>query len=128
MKDIQSTTNFSDSKLNLSAAVKSILLTLFLGFAQLRSCAATVKNIIRQNKKAALQEFLFKTAEVNQDQTVDSIPYLEDQIEALKNQVNFLQQKIIETFEENPKYTLSRTLKASDATKIIQQGLTQNNS
>jgi len=27
LKDIQSTTNFSDSKLNLSAAVKSILLT-----------------------------------------------------------------------------------------------------
>ena len=91
--------------------------------------AATVKNIIRQNKKAALQEFLFKTAEVNQDQTVDSIPYLEDQIEALKNQVNFLQQKIIDLEAKlTPKYALSRTLKASDATKIIQQGLTQNNS
>jgi len=78
----------------------------------------------------SLLEFLFGKTEVNQDQTVDSILYLEDQIEALKNQVNFLQQKIIDLeaklttalrFEENPKYALSCTLKASDATKIIQQ-------
>ena len=59
------------------------------------------KNIIWQNKKAALQEFLFNT-------TVGSILHLEDQIEILQNQVNSLQYRIsdLETKLENPKYAL----------------------
>jgi hypothetical protein len=86
-----------------------------------------VKTIIRQNKKAALQEFLFGKDEVNQDQTLGLIPHLEDQIKILQNQVNFLQDRIsdLETklrFEENSKYALSGTLQAPEATKIIHQG------
>ena len=86
-----------------------------------------VKNIIRQNKKAALQEFLFNTAEINKDQTVGSILHLEDQIKILQNQVNSLQDRISDletklTFEENSKYALSRTLEAPDTMKSIQQG------
>jgi hypothetical protein len=82
-----------------------------------------VKNIIRQNKKAALQEFLFNTAE----ETIGSILHLEDQIKILQNQVNSLQDRIsdLETklrFEENSKYALSRTLEAPDTMKSIQQG------
>ena len=89
-----------------------------------------VKNIIRQNKKAALQEFLFGKDEVNQDQTLGLIPYLQDQIKALNNQVDSLQQKIIQLesklmtalrFGENPKYALRGTLQAPDDTKTIQQ-------
>ena len=86
-------------------------------------CAAIVKNIIRQNKKAALQEFLFGKNEVNQDQTLGLIPHLQDQIKALNNQVDSLQQKIIqlESKLENPKYALRGTLQAPDDTKTIQK-------
>ena len=79
---------------------------------------------IRQNKKAALQEFLFNTAEVNKDQTIGSILHLEDQIKILQNQVNSLQDRIsdLETKLENSKYSLSRTLEAPDTMKSIQQG------
>ena len=61
--------------------------------------AATVKNIIRQNKKSALQEFLFGK---NDDSKLDNqtsnprIKILEDQIQNLSNQVDSLQQKIIQ--------------------------------
>ena len=95
-----------------------------------------VKNIIRQNKKVAFQEFLFGKNEVNQDQTLGLIPHLEDQIKALNNQVDSLQDRIsdLETklfvlrtshgasFEENPKYALRGTLQAPDDTKTIQRG------
>jgi len=81
-----------------------------------------VKNIIRQNKKAALQEFLFGS----QDSiaTPETQNHLNEKIERLQNQVNSLQDRIrdLETTLENSKYDLSRTLKASEATKIIQQG------
>jgi len=84
-----------------------------------------VKNIIRQNKKGALLEFLFGKAEVNQDQTDLCFPHLEDQIQTLQNQVNSLQQKIIE-LEENQtlkiKKALSELLKQSQPSKTIQQG------
>lgn len=80
-----------------------------------------VKNIIRQNKKAALQEFLFGS----QDSIVapETQNHLNEKIETLQNQVNSLQDRIrdLETTLENSKYALSRTLKASEATKIIQQ-------
>jgi uncharacterized protein (DUF3084 family) len=58
-----------------------------------------VKNIIRQNKKSALQEFLFGK---NDDSKLDNqtsnprIKILEDQIQNLSNQVDSLQQKIIQ--------------------------------
>jgi uncharacterized protein YlxW (UPF0749 family) len=85
-------------------------------------CAATGKNIIRQNKKAALQEFLFGS----QDSIAapETQNHLNEKIETLQNQVNSLQDRIrdLETTLENSKYALSRTLKASEATKIIQQG------
>jgi hypothetical protein len=84
-----------------------------------------VKNIIRQNKKAALQEFLFNTAEVNQDLAVGSIPYsdIKDKIQNLQNQVNSLQDRIrdLETTLENSKYALSGHLKPNIPIKTIQQ-------
>ena len=58
-----------------------------------------VKNIIRQNKKSALQEFLFGK---NDDSKLDNqtsnprIKILEDQIQNFSNQVDSLQQKIIQ--------------------------------
>jgi len=83
-----------------------------------------VKNIIRQNKKAALHEFLFGLYNDRSDSCQGSNPQLEDQIAALQNQVNSLQDRIrdLETTRENSKYALSPTLKAPDATKNIQQG------
>ena len=66
----------------------------------MRSCAATVKNVIRQNKKAALQEFLFGSKPTFQE--------MEDKIQNLQNQVNSLQDRIrdLETTRENSKYPL----------------------
>jgi hypothetical protein len=74
-----------------------------------------VKNIIRQNKKAALQEFLFGTTETKVD--------IEEKIQILETQVSSLQQKVInlEAKLENSKDALSGTLEAPDPTKIIQQ-------
>jgi hypothetical protein len=85
-----------------------------------------VKNIIRQNKKAALQEFLFGKDEVNKDQTLGSnlaFQQMEKKIQNLQNQVNSLQDRIrdLETTLENSKYALSGTLEAPETTKIIQQ-------
>ena len=50
--------------------------------------------------------------------------HLNEKIERLQNQVNSLQDRIrdLETTLENSNYALSRTLKASEAMKIIQQG------
>ena len=81
-----------------------------------------VKNIIRQNKKGALLEFLFGS----QDQESSSISIsdeFEKKVQNLHNQVNSLQNRIryLETTLQNSKYALSRTLNAPDATKIIQQ-------
>ena len=83
-----------------------------------------VKTIIRQNQKGALLEFLFGKAELNQDQILGLIPHLQDQMKALNNQVDSLQQKIIqlESKLENPKYALRGTLHAPDDRKTIQQG------
>ena len=77
-----------------------------------------VKNIIRQNKKGALLEFLFGSDNGRGDSYQSSSPtvkILEDQIQALKNQINSLQQKIIqlESKLENPKYALRGTLYGS---------------
>ena len=95
-------------------------------------CAATVKNIIRQNKKAALQEFLFGKGEVNKDQTLGSnlaFQQMEKKIQNLQNQVTLLQQKVINleaklmTVEQNSKYPLSEPSRPLESSKISQQGL-----
>ena len=80
-----------------------------------------VKNIIRQNKKAALQEFLFGSQEII---AIASQNDLEAKIQNLQNQLNSLQQKVIhfEAKLENSKSALSGTLEAPDTMKSIQQG------
>ena len=85
-----------------------------------------VKNIIRQNKKAALQEFLFGSQESIASTEIQND--LKDKIESLENQVNSLQQKVIQleakfmAVERNSKYALSDILEAPRATKNIHQG------
>ena len=111
-----------------------------------------MKNIIRQNKKAALQEFLFgKDADSKPDNQASNprIQILEDQIQTLQNQVNSFQDRIsdlettleemiitlenqvnsfqdrisdLETTLENSKYALRRALESPDTMKSIQQG------
>ena len=53
-----------------------------------------VKNIIRQNKKAALQEFLFGSQKSIASTEIQND--LKDKIESLENQVNSLQEKVIQ--------------------------------
>jgi hypothetical protein len=60
-----------------------------------------VKNIIQQNKKAALQEFLFGKAEDYKSHSIGSIPALEEKIESLENQVNSLQERVIHLEKQN---------------------------
>ena len=80
------------------------------------------KNIIRQNKKAAIQEFLFGSQESIPPTDVQKD--LKNKIESLENQVFSLQGRIVdlETTLENSKYALRGTLEAPDTMKIIQQG------
>ena len=69
-----------------------------------------VKNIIRQNKKAALQEFLFGKDEVNKDQTLGSnlaFQQMEKKIQNLQSQLQSLQQKIMQL--EHNKNILRKT-------------------
>ena len=84
-------------------------------------------NILRQNKKIVLLQFLFGS----QDSIAgpETQNHVNEKIETLQNQVNSLQDRIRHlenTLLENSKYgktcLSSRTLKASDATKILQQG------
>lgn len=88
-----------------------------------------VKNIIRQNKKAALQEFLFGKDEDEENISVNrgsshSFEEMEKKIQNLQNQVNSLQDKTsdLKSTLKNSKYTLSDALEAPNAIKIIQQG------
>jgi hypothetical protein len=83
-----------------------------------------VKNIIQQNKKDALLEFLFGKDEDNKLLGEGSNPQGEEMIKTLQNQVDSLQQRVIhlENQTNDLKNTLSVTLEALDATKIIQQG------
>jgi len=84
-----------------------------------------VKTIIRQNKKAALQEFLFGSDSGESYQgSSPRVKILEDQIKALQNQIDSLQEKIIQLEQNqrlNFKDALRGTLHAPDETKIIQQ-------
>jgi hypothetical protein len=82
-----------------------------------------VKNIIRQNKKGALQKFLFGS-QLNQSiNHSDSQNDLEEKIQILQNQLNSLQQKVIdlETKAENKKYVRREQTKAFGAIKSIPQ-------
>ena len=51
-----------------------------------------VTNIIRQNKKGALHEFLFGSRDSLA--ALETQNYLNEKMETLQNQVNFLQQKM----------------------------------
>jgi hypothetical protein len=81
-----------------------------------------VKNIIRQNKKSAFQEFLFGS----QDSiaAIEPEKNFEAKIENLQNQLDSLQEKVmnLESQTNHLKDALRGTLDAPDATKIIQQG------
>jgi hypothetical protein len=95
-----------------------------------------VKNVIRQNKKAALQEFLFGKDEDKRSSYRGANPVLDAKIQSLQQQVDSLQKKVIHlesklfslrtshgaSFEENSKYLLRGILDDPDDTKIIQQG------
>ena len=81
-----------------------------------------VKNIIRQNKKAALQEFLFGS----QDSiaAIESEKDFEAKIENLQQQVDSLQEKVmnLESQTNHLKDALIGTSDAPEETKISQQG------
>jgi len=88
-----------------------------------------VKNIIRQNKKAALQKFLFIEYTDKQNDNKGSNPkiqLLENQIQNLQNQVNSLQQKVIQleakffTAQQNSKDLLSEPSHPLKSSKTIQ--------
>ena len=82
-----------------------------------------VHNVIRQNKKSALQEFLFRKDQDNKSINQDPNPrikILEDQIQSLQNQINFLQDRICD-LETNSKCALKGTLDEPDEIKTIQQ-------
>jgi len=83
-----------------------------------------VKSIIRQNQKGTLPEFLFGSTQGIESTYPGSSPALDAKIQNFQNQVNFLQQRVInlEAKLENSKYALRVTLDSPDATKIIQQG------
>ena len=78
-----------------------------------------VKDVIRQNKKGALQKFLFGSQLNHSDSQKD----LEEKIQILQNQLNSLQQKVIdlETKAENQKYVRRGQNKASEDIKGVQQ-------
>jgi hypothetical protein len=83
-----------------------------------------VKNIIRQNQKGALLEFLFGKDEDNKLVNQGWNPAFDDRIQNLQNQINSLQQKIIELKHNQTltiKKSLSELLKRSQASKIDQQ-------
>ncbi len=85
-----------------------------------------VKNTIRQNKKVALQEFLFGSQESIASTEIQND--LKDKIESLENQVNSLQQKVIQleakfmTAQQNSKDLLSEASQPLESSKIDQQG------
>ena len=82
-----------------------------------------LKSILRQNKKIALLQFLFGSQDSIAEP--DTQNHLNEKIERLQNQVNFLQQKVIQ-LEQNQildlKYARRGTLESLEATKSIQQG------
>lgn len=85
-----------------------------------------VKNIIRQNKKGALLEFLFESDNDRGDSFQSLSPSLkemEKKIKNLQNQVNSLEARIcdLEITPDNSKYPLSDPSHPSESSKTIQQ-------
>lgn len=81
-----------------------------------------VKNIIRQNKKSALQEFLFGYDSVREQANTStseglSTPFQEmkEKIQNLQNQVTLLQQKVIKLEAKLDAHTLSGSGKKNNA-------------
>ena len=87
-----------------------------------------VENIIRQNKKGALQEFLFGSQLNKSINHLDSQNDLQEKIQILQNQLNSLQQKVmdLETKVENRKYARIGQNKASEDIKSIPQDIARN--
>jgi hypothetical protein len=90
-----------------------------------------VHNIIKQNKKDALLQFLFGKGADNNLDNISSSPtfqQMDHKIQDLQNQVHSLQQKVIQleakfmTVEQNPKDALRGTLQAPEGTKTIHKG------
>ena len=86
-----------------------------------------IKNIIRQNKKGALLEFLFGSENDRGDSFQSLSPSLkemEKKIKNLQNQVNSLEARIcdLEITRDNSKYPLSEPSHPSESSKTIQQG------
>jgi len=82
-----------------------------------------VKNVIQQNKKGALLEFLFGSQELIAPTATQND--LKEKIKNLETQVSSLQHKVIELEQSqtlNLNHALSELLKRSQATKIDQQG------
>jgi hypothetical protein len=79
-----------------------------------------VENILRQNKKGALQEFLFGS---QLNQSINHSDSQNDFQERIQNQLNYLQQKVIdlETKIDNQKYVRRGQNKASENIKSIPQ-------
>ena len=86
-----------------------------------------VKDVIRQNKKGALQEFLFGSQMNQSTNHSDSQNDLKEKILILRNQLNSLEQKVIglEFKVEDPNYARIRQNKTSEAIKSIQQASLQ---
>lgn len=85
-----------------------------------------VKNIIRQNKKSALLEFLFGSDNDRGDSFQSlrpSLKEMEKKIKNLLNQVNYLEARIcdLEITRDNSKYPLSNPSHPSESLKTIQQ-------
>ena len=85
-----------------------------------------MKNIIRQNKKDALLQFLFGSQDSMGEPETQN--HLNQKIERLQNQINLLQQKVIQleakfmTVEQDSKYALSEPSRPLESSKTSQQG------
>lgn len=85
-----------------------------------------VKRIILQNKKAALQEFLFgsqKISSATDAAITKEFQSLKEKMEILQNQVKFLKQKVnnLENQTKDSKDALRGQNKASESLKTIKQ-------
>jgi hypothetical protein len=83
-----------------------------------------VKNIIRQNKKAALHEFLFGSDSGRGDSYQGSNPQVEDTIANLQNQIDSLEEKIVQLENQiidSNKNVLSEATRSPHKVSLISQ-------
>jgi len=85
-----------------------------------------VKNIIRQNTKGALLEFLFggevtRMGKGESNKSVNQVSSLAQQVERLQHKVLELEAKLMRV-EQNFKYPLSKPSQSLESSKTIQQG------